>query len=418
MSVNVRFPQFPAFQPAARLDGVVESATLRLNAMVQALKAKGLDVVNLTAGEPDAFVPEVVKEAAIRAVRENRSKYTPVAGIPELRDLIAKKTNADQPELEKASAARPWTRDDVIVTNGAKQAIYQVLQAVISAGDEVIFGSPYWLSYPEMVRLAQGRHVVINTPISAEYKIEPEQLRAAITERTRMLILNSPSNPTGAVYSRSELRALGDVLLNHPLGKNIWVVSDEIYDKLVFSPAGFTSFLSAVPEWRDRTVTINGLSKSAALTGWRVGWSVAPRALTQSIATLQGQATSGINSVAQWASLAALSLPESHFAEQLNLYRRRRDLAVKSFQNLLKSRKIEMMSPQGAFYLWVEVGGILRAKGMSDSVQLAEWILEESRVAVVPGGSFGRSDSLRLSFALDEKLLTEGCDRMVAALSS
>jgi aspartate aminotransferase len=404
-----------ALHLARRLDGVSESATLKLNALVNSMKAKGVDVVNLTAGEPDFAVPPSAKDAVRAALDADRSKYTPSSGIPELREAVARKTNLQQPTLSKS---RPWKASDVIVTNGGKQALFNTFMALLDPGDEVLIPSPYWLSYPEMVKIAGGIPKFIAAPYSQGFKITPAQLKAALGGRVKMLILNSPSNPTGAMYSRSELEALGRVLLESPGAQGVWVVSDEIYDRIVYNDKGdlpFCSFLDAVPALRNRTVTVNGMSKSAAMTGWRIGWSVAPELVTQGMNTLQGQSTSGINALAQWASVAALRIPESEFAPQLESYRRRRDLCL---EILRKAPKLEIFPPQGAFYAFLGVGSFLRkgARG-EDSMGFAERMLEEARVAVVPGTPFGEPEFVRISYASDEKNLREGCSRIVEFLS-
>ncbi|MBC7690330.1 MAG: pyridoxal phosphate-dependent aminotransferase [Methylotenera sp.] len=400
----------PQFQLAHRLDGVSESATLKLNAAVQAMKAQGVDVINLTAGEPDFNVPAAAKKAVLQAVEQNRSKYTPAAGILELRNLIVQKTNAQQPSV---SDKNPWKATDVVVTNGGKQAIFNAFLALLNPGDEVLVPSPYWLSYPEMIKLTGAKAVFIPTTVENEFKITPAQLKAALTPRTRLLIVNSPSNPTGMVYSKAEFTALGRVLSETAGAEGVWVLSDEIYDRINFGRIPFCSFLESSPQLHDRTVTVNGLSKSAAMTGWRVGWSVAPSGLTQGMITLQGQSTSGINSLAQAASVAALQLPESDFAEQIATYRRRRDLTL---EILGKAGKLEVAAPEGAFYVFIGVKGYLKAG--EDSFSFAEAVLEKSKVAVVPGAPFGAPEFIRISFALEEKALRAGCERLVEFLLS
>jgi aspartate aminotransferase len=391
-----------------RLDGIAESVTLKLNAAVQTMKAQGIDVVNLTAGEPDFNVPEAAKKAAIEAVQSNKSKYTAVAGIVELRQAIADKTNRQQPEVT-SSAHGPWKPEHIVVTNGGKQSLFNIFMAMLDERDEVLIPSPYWLSYPEMVRIAGATPRFIETTFSQNFKITPDQLRSALKAsggRARILIMNSPSNPTGAVYSRAELKALGEVLKSTPEARDLWVVSDEIYDRIVFTDEPFVSFLSAVPEWAHQTVTVNGMSKSAAMTGWRVGWTVAPKELTQALITLQGQCTSGINAPAQWASVAGLKIPEAEFASQVQSFRSRRDLCL---DILKKAGKIEVFAPGGAFYLFVGVG--------EDSVSFAERLLEKAKVAVVPGTPFGAPNYIRLSYATDERSLKDGCERIVKFLS-
>jgi aspartate aminotransferase len=393
-----------------RLDGVSESATLKLNAAVQSMKAQGVDVVNFTAGEPDFWVPDAAKEAVVEALKANRSKYTPVPGIPELREAVAKKTNVQQPSLAKS---RPWKASDVIVSNGGKQALFNTFLALIDNGDEVLIPAPYWLSYPEMVKLTGGVPVFLPAPLSQGFKLKPEQLAAALVGRSggptkvKLLVLNSPSNPTGAAYTREEYAALGEVLLRTPGAERVWVLTDEIYDRILLGDQPFCSFLEAVPTLRDRCVTVNGLSKSAAMTGWRIGWSIAPEAVTRGISTIQGQSTSGINSLAQYAAVAALGLPESMFTAQIESFRKRRDICL---EILGAVSGLELFKPDGAFYLFVGVKNFLREG--EESIAFAERLLEGAKVAVVPGTPFGEPDFIRLSFATDERTLVEGCRRM------
>lgn len=388
-----------------RLEGVSESATLKLNATVQAMKSQGVDVINLTAGEPDFWVPDAAKEAVIEALQANRSKYTPVPGIPELREAVAKKTNAQQ-----SSLSEPWKASHVVVTNGGKQALFNALMAIVNPGDEVLISTPYWLSYPEMVKIAGGVPRFIHTSFSSGFKIQPAQLKEALNPKVKAVILNSPSNPTGVMYSKKEFAALADVLTRAP-GADLWVISDEIYDRIILGDISFCSFLDAAPALRSRTITVNGMSKSAAMTGWRVGWSVAPENVTQAMITLQGQSTSGINALAQWASVAALKLPESAFASQVESFKKRSNLLL---ENLKKAAKIEMIRPDGAFYLFVGVGKYLRPG--EDSIGFAQRLLEEAKVAVVPGTPFGAPEFIRLSFATDEKSIQEGSNRILRYL--
>lgn len=395
------------FRLSSRLDNVSESATLKLNSAVLAMKAKGIDVINLTAGEPDFPVPQAAKDAVIEALQKDRSKYTPAAGIPELRQAVADKTNRQQPSVAQA---RPWKPSEVVLTNGGKQAIFNAMLALLNPGDDVLIPSPYWLSYPEMAKLAGAVPKFIHAPYEQGFKITPAQLREGLksSPRARLLILNSPSNPTGAMYSREEFAALGQVLLGEPNAAGIWVLSDEIYDRIALGDTRFCSFLDAAPGLRDRSITVNGMSKSAAMTGWRIGWSVAPEALTQGIITIHGQSTSNINALAQWASLAALKLPESEFAGQVATYRRRRDICL---EILRKSGKIKVFAPEGAFYVFMGIGAALKAG--EDSFGFAERLLEAEKVAVVPGTPFGEPSFVRISFATDERSLREGCERIV-----
>lgn len=395
---------------ADRLQGVSESATLKLNALVQTLKAQGKDIVNLTAGEPDFAPPEPVKDAAIAAVKANKNKYTPVPGIPELRELIVKKTHLDQLEVAKTA---PWSISEVLVTSGAKQALYNFFQALLNPGDEVIIPAPYWLSYPEMVKLAGGVPKIVQTDIADGFKIKPEQLEKAITPRTRAFVMNSPSNPTGAMYTQAEMEALGKMISQAPTAEPVWVASDEIYDKIVFGSVPFCSFLKAAPFLRNQTITFNGLSKSAAITGWRIGWSVAPKEITQAMGTIQGQSSSGICSLTQWAGVAALGLTEEFFTSQMLVYKKKRDLAL---EFLKKSAKLKIRTPDGAFYLFVGVDACLK-KG-EDSFGFAERLLQDAGVASVPGTPFGAPNYLRLSFATDEASIRKGCERLVGFAES
>jgi aspartate aminotransferase len=390
---------------SSRVRGLKESSTLKINAMVNRMKQEGKVVFNLTAGEPDFPPPEEAKAAVREALDKNQSKYTPTAGIQELRELIAQKTNRQQPA---SSGTRPWAAKDVVVANGGKQAIFNSIFALVDSGDEVILGAPYWLSYPEMVKAAGGVSRVINTTAESGYQMTADQLKAAITPKTRLLILNSPSNPTGSVYSRSALERLGAVLRSHP---EIWVLSDEIYDRIEFRRGAWCSFLNACPELRDRTVTVNGLSKSGAMTGWRVGWSLTPDSLTPALIALQGHSTSGICSLSQWAAIASLKIPEEAFEFQRLEYLNRRNLALELLQ---KSEKMKVYEPEGAFYLFLDCSPVLRDG--QDANGLAEKLLQEAGVAVVSGVDFGAPKCLRISFATDPKTLAEGCRRIVDCL--
>jgi len=390
---------------AQRLVGVSESATLKLNATVQQLKAQGVDIVNLTAGEPDSPVPDAAKEAAIRAIQTNQNKYTPVPGILPLREAIAAKTNAQQASLSKH---QPWKASHVVVSNGGKQAIFNTLMALINPGDEVLIPSPYWLSYPEMVKLAGGVPKVIPTSIELGFKVTPDQLKQALSSRTKLIIFNSPSNPSGVMYSKAEFSELGKVLHEEELAQGVWILSDEIYDQIILGKEPFCSFLEAAPQLVDRTITVNGMSKSVAMTGWRIGWSVAHEKVTQALITLQGQSTSGINAPAQWASIAGLGLPSEYFKEQVEKYQGRKKILL---ENLKNAPRIEVVEPDGAFYVFIGIKGHLRAG--EDSMGFAQRLLEEAQVAVIPGTPFGEAHFIRISFATDEKSILEGCKRIV-----
>jgi aspartate aminotransferase len=390
---------------SSRVAGLRESATLKINAIVNRLKQEGKPIYNLTAGEPDSPPPEAAKEAVINAVKKNLSRYTPTPGLPELREAIAAHTNRRQPSL-----TTPWSAQEVVVSNGGKQAIFNSVFSLIDAGDEVLFPAPYWLSYPEMVSAAGGKSVILPTSADQGYRLSPETLESAITPRTRLFLINSPSNPTGALYTREELRELGKVLERHP---DVWILSDEIYDRIEFEKGSWCSFLEANPGLKDRTITVNGLSKSGSMTGWRIGWTVAPVELTRALIALQGHSTSGICSLSQHAAIAALSLPESDFESQRLQYLHRRNLAL---EVLGKSEKIEVCVPRGAFYLFVDCK---RALGQNqDANGFAERLLQDAQVAVVSGVDFGAPTCIRLSFAVDEKTLVEACQRIVDYLDT
>jgi len=387
-----------------RVSELQESATLKINAIANQLKAEGKAVINLTAGEPDFHVFDEAKNAIIEALHQNLSKYTPTPGVPELRELIAKKTNLQQASL----ASNPWKASNVMVTNGGKQALFDVMLTLIDEGDEVLIPAPFWLSYPEMVKVAAGTSKYIPTTFESHYKINAHDLAKSISPKTKMFIINSPSNPTGALYSKKELQELGKVLEQHP---QIWIVSDEIYDRIDYSSEGWTAFLEANPSLRNRTITVNGMSKSGAMTGWRVGWSVSPENVTPKLNALQGHSTSGICSLSQVAAIATLKLPAERFEYQRKEYLNRRNLAL---EVLRKSAKIKVDEPLGAFYLFVDVSGVFtKNKTEQDANDFVQRLLQEEQVAVVSGVDFGAPKCVRLSFATDLQTLLKGCQKIV-----
>jgi len=384
-----------------RLSLIQESATLKLNSLVQEMESSGVKVWNFTTGEPDFPVPDRVKKAAIQAIHDNRSKYTAVSGILPLRKKIA--------EYLTKSTGHEFKPSEVVVTNGGKQAIMQSLFALINPGDEVCMGSPYWVSYPEMVKIAEGTPVIIESTQEQGYVPPVSQWVKQSGPRTKMWILNSPSNPTGAICSDAYLKELGEVLMTRKELQHIWILVDDIYEKIIFDGKKFSSFLRINPGLRHRTMLVNGLSKSYCMTGWRVGWSAAPESLSKTLGVLQGQLTSNINSVAQYAALEALSLGEESFAEMVSAYQARRDMAL---DILHKSEKINVFVPQGAFYLFMDVSAAKR--GGETDVSFCERALQEIGVALVPGGAFGKPDCVRASFAIKDEVLKEGLLRFVA----
>ncbi len=400
------------FSLAERMQGVAESATLKMAAATRALAAKGISVINFAAGEPDFPVPFVINEAVMKAVSDGKNKYTAVPGLPELRARIAKKF--------KDENGLAYTSDDVVVSSGAKQAIFNFLLAVISPGDEVLIPSPYWVSYPEMVRLAGGTPIVLKTNAATSYKLTVEQLKKSIGPRTKVLILNSPSNPCGIVYSKSELTAFAMALE----GTKVLVCSDEIYEKLIFN-GEFCSFGSVSEDAFLRTVTVNGFSKAYSMTGWRLGYAAGPRKILQAMSILQGQSTSGAASIVQYGGLRALDIPSADFTPLQAAFKRRLAAMIGIIQK--ESRKqLSFITPGGAFYLFLNVEAALGQKynnieGQEVIVRttddLAMYLLNTAHVGTVAGSGFGHPEFLRLSFAVSDEDVAEGTRRVVRAIN-
>ncbi|MCG7520935.1 pyridoxal phosphate-dependent aminotransferase [Ruegeria sp. Ofav3-42] len=375
------------FQPAERLKGIELSEIVRISEHAARLRAQGVDVIALSTGEPDFPTPPHVVEAANRAALEGQTRYPATAGTPTLRAAIATQAHV--------------RTENVIVSTGAKQVLSGAMVATLNAGDEVITAAPFWTSYADMVRLAGGVPVVLSCPASQEFKLTPEQLEAAITPRTRWLLLNTPSNPTGAVYTQAELRALGAVLQNNP---QVWVISDEIYRHLSYVP--FAPFVEAVPELADRTLIVNGVSKAYSMTGWRIGWGVGPAALIKAMIAVQGQITSGACSIAQAAALEAVTGPQDVLEERRHAMQARRDLVVEG----LNAAGLECAVPDGAFYVFPKT-----PEKMPVDHEFCRYLLDEAGVALVPGRAFGMPGHLRLSFAYAAESLQEGVRRIADA---
>ena len=369
------------------------SLTLSINAKAKALQAKGVDVISLSAGEPDFDTPDFIKEAAIEALRKGATKYTAAEGTLELRKAIAAKFKRDQ--------ALTYTPDQIVVSCGAKHSIYNLFQVLLGEGDEVLIPSPYWLSYPEMATLAGAESVFVETKESNEFKLTPAALEKAITPRSKILVLNSPSNPTGAVYRKKELEALIPVLLKHP---KVWVLSDEIYEKLIFGGEPHVSIASLHPEIAKRALLVNGASKAYAMTGWRLGYAACPKEIAEAAGSLQSHSTSNPTSFAQAGAVVALEKGEADAKRMCKVYEERRDLFV---AELGKIPSLKAFKPQGAFYVFVNI----EDTGL-DSMRFAERALEEARVALVPGIVFGSDRHVRLSFACSEKDLLESSRRL------
>ena len=390
-----------------RVQALAPSATLAMSQKSNELKAQGVDVINLSVGEPDFETPLHIKEAAKRAIDENFTFYTPVPGYMSLRKAVSEK-------LSKENGVS-YAPEQIVVSNGAKQALCNVILATINPGDEVIIPMPAWVSYVEMVKLAGGTTVEVHADITQDFKMTPAQLEAAITPATHMLLLCSPSNPTGSIYSREELEALVKVLAKYP---DIMVLADEIYEHINFT-GSFTS-MASFPEIADRTIIINGVSKAYAMTGWRIGYCAAPQWLAKAVAKLQGQYTSNASSIAQKAAEAAYTGPQDCIAEMNKAFERRRDLVVDLAS---KIPGLKVNRPQGAFYLFPEVSAYIgkstpEGAKIASSADLAMYLLEKGHVATVDGGAFGMEGYIRLSYATSDENLREAMKRIAETLAS
>ena len=385
-----------------KLSAIAESATLKVDARAKALQAAGRPVISYAAGEPDFATPQFIVDAAAEALKDPPNfRYTPAAGLPELREAIAAKTLRDSGLVVSPS--------QIVVTNGGKQAVYQAFQTVVNPGDEVLLPAPYWTTYPEAIALADGVPVEVFADSSQNYLVTVAQLEAARTERTKVLVFVSPSNPTGAVYSPEQTKAIGEWALEH----GIWVVTDEIYQNLVYGDVKAVSIVEAVPELAGQTILVNGVAKTYAMTGWRVGWMIGPSDAMKVAANLQSHLSSNVNNIAQRAAIAALNGPQDDVELFRQAFDRRRRLIV---EELRKIPGVTVPMPEGAFYVYPDVTGLLGREwhGVTPttSLELADLILEKAEVAVVPGEAFGPSGYLRLSYALGDEALLEGIRRL------
>ncbi len=393
-----------ALPVSRRVQRVKPSPTLAVTARAAKLKAEGKDIVALGAGEPDFDTPAHIAAAGVDAIRSGHTRYTNVDGINELKDAIIAKFRRDN--------GIEYERSQVIVSSGAKQTIYNLCMAVLDPGDEAIIPAPYWVSYPDMVLLADGLPVMPFAGASQGYKITPRQLEAAITPKTRLVLLNSPCNPTGAAYTRAELRALGEVLLAHP---RIVIGTDDMYEKIYWASEPFCSLLTAVPELYDRTLTINGCSKAYAMTGWRLGYCGGPKEIVTAMSTIQGQSTSNASSITQRAAVVALNADQACVSEMNVQYKKRHDYIVEGLNSL---PGISCLQGAGTFYAFADVSGAMHAMGCRDDNAFAELLLNEGGVAVVPGSGFGAPGHMRISFACSMETLEKAVDRMARVLSS
>ena len=382
---------------------VKPSPTIAVTTKAAELKAQGRDVIGLGAGEPDFDTPEHIREAAKRAIDNGKTRYTAVDGIPELKAAICAKFLREN--------GLTYTSAQVTVGTGGKQILYNALMATCNPGDEVIIPAPFWVSYPDMVLLAGGTPVPVVAGIETNFKLTPEQLEAAITPRTKWFIFNSPSNPTGAGYTRDELKGLTDVLMRHP---HVWVMSDDMYEHLVFDDFTFCTPAEIEPGLYDRTLTCNGVSKAYAMTGWRIGYAAGPVALIKAMGTIQSQSTSNPSSVSQYAALEALSGPQEFLADWRRVFQGRRDLVVSM---LNQTKGIRCPKPEGAFYVYPDVSGCIgkatpAGTVISNDEVFATALLEETGVAVVFGAAFGLSPNFRVSYATSDEVLHEACSRI------
>jgi aspartate aminotransferase len=388
---------------ADALSRVKPSATIAVSQKARELKAKGKDVIGLGAGEPDFDTPDNIKKAAIDAINRGETKYTPVAGIPELRKAIVAKF--------KRENGLDYTPDQVIVGTGGKQILFNAFMATLNAGDEVIVPAPYWVSYPEMVAINGGTPVFINTKIEDNFKLTAADLEKAITPKTKWLIFNSPSNPTGAAYTEAELKALTDVLVRHP---QVWILTDDMYEHLVYGDFVFTTPAQVEPSLYDRTLTMNGVSKAYAMTGWRIGYAAGPLQLIKAMDMVQGQQTSGACSIAQWAAVEALNGTQDFIPKNKEIFQARRDLVVSM---LNQAKGIQCPTPEGAFYVYPSCAGLIGKKTEAGKVietdeDFVTELLEAEGVAVVHGSAFGLGPNFRISYATSDELLEEACNRI------
>jgi len=383
------------------------SPTLAVSDLATRLRAEGVDVLDFSAGQPDFDTPEPVKDAARRAIDENRTRYTAAAGMPELREAVARRIALDLDLTYEPS--------QVVISSGAKASLYFAFMSLLDEGDEVLVPTPYWTSYPEQIKLAGGSAVLLECGEASGFKLQAEQVAAAITPRTRVLLLNYPSNPTGACYSREELEPLAKICVE----RDLWIVADEIYSKLLYDGRRFVSVAQLGKEVRDRPVLIDGMSKTYAMTGWRIGYTAGPTEVVSAMAKLQSHSTSNATTISQWASVEALALTEEQLAPRRNEFERRRDRIV---ERLRAIDGVSCVEPAGAFYAFPDFSQRFTAADAPFPVQnggdLARYLLEEARVAVVPGEAFGAPANLRLSYACSLEQIEQGMDRIEAALES
>ncbi|KKC26688.1 pyridoxal phosphate-dependent aminotransferase [Sphingomonas sp. SRS2] len=394
---------------APALNRISPSPTLAMTSRVLELKAKGVDVIGLSAGEPDFDTPDFVKEAAIAAIRNGQTKYTNVDGTAELKAAIIAKFKRDN--------GLTYEPGQISVNVGGKHTLFNALVATVSAGDEVIIPAPYWVSYPDIVQFAGGTPVFIKAGAAQNYKVTPEQIEAAITPQTKWLLLNSPSNPSGAAYGADELLAIAEVVRRHP---HVWVMTDDMYEHILYDDFKFATIAEVAPDLYERTLTINGCSKAYSMTGWRIGYAGGPLPLIKAMAKLQSQSTSNPCSIAQAAATAALNGDQSFLLDRNAAFQKRRDLVVSM---LNQAKGIHCPRPEGAFYVYPDVSELIglstpAGKKIVNDADLIDYFLDDARVAAVNGAAFGLEPAFRVSYATSEKILTEACERIQAACAA
>ena len=386
-----------------RVEKIKISATMAVAQKAAKLKAEGVDIIALNLGEPDYDTPLNIKAAAIDAIHEGMTKYTAVGGTPSLKEAIRKKLLREN-DLD-------FQNDEIMASSGAKQAIINTMLATLNPEDEVIIPSPYWTSYPDMCLIAEAKPVIVKTTQSDNFKLSATQLKAAITKNTRMIILNSPSNPTGMIYSKEELTSLAEVLLEHP---QVIILSDDIYEKIIWPNSEFYNILNVCPDLRDRTIIINGVSKTYAMTGWRIGYAAGPTHIIKAMTKIQSQSTSSPCSISQAAATEALGTESESITEMISSYHTRYEHI---FEILSEIPEIEQIQSNGTFYVFPKVTKLIKKLGLKDDIELSEYLLEKANISVVPGSAFGDSDHIRISFAISKKRLSEAVDRIKNAIT-
>ncbi|WP_131669794.1 pyridoxal phosphate-dependent aminotransferase [Psychrobacter pygoscelis] len=390
-------------QLSDRVNNIKPSPTLAITNKAKELKAAGKDIIGLGAGEPDFDTPDYIKQAAIEAINNGFTKYTAVDGTPELKKAIIDKFKRDN-NIDFAP-------NEILVSVGGKQSFFNLAQAFINAGDEVIIPAPYWVSYPDMVKIADGVPVIVECPSEQDFKITPEQLEAAITPKTKLLVLNSPSNPTGMIYTLDELKAIAEVLKRHP---QVYIASDDMYEHIRWTGDKFYNILNAAPELKERAIILNGVSKAYAMTGWRIGYAGGPAKLIGAMKKIQSQSTSCPTSISQKAAEVAINGDQSVLAPMIEAFEQRCDLVVEGLNNI---KGITCLRPDGAFYVYPEIKPLIKAAGLKSCTEFSEWLLDKVGVAVVPGDAFGLGGYMRISYATDEATLKDALSRIEKAVA-